>query len=486
VNILDIMKIDNEHFPSNVDTIQLFVNYLKLQGKKKNTIRSKIITTKIFLDFIRHRKAETITRIDIEGFVLHLKENGMKPDSQNVNIVNLKLFITFLTINNEKFKKKRKGEDYFQNIKLNKQTRDTSEKEYLTREDISKLLLHCKSQRDRAFLILLWDTGARLGEILNINIGDIKYGKQYTTAILTGKTGTREVVMSASVPDIQLYLNQRKEAQPSDPLFISYNGRLKERSVQNFMKKLVNKSGIQKEGKKTNVHSARHGRMTELANKDIPEMHLRKYAGWFDNSDMPSKYIHVQQKEVDKKILLSDGYTPEEITEEQKPEISTKPIKCACGQLNPFDSPRCSHCTTILNEKLAMETREQEIEAERQKMEALKAEIKDELMASMIAENAKTITELAMLAEKFKGIKEFDEIFTTGKKKDVRDKLPDNLKPEPMFESEALHSAHDKLSQLVREQRRKEIEETRKKKTSEPLDTFADENDLDNEANMVD
>lgn len=467
MNLLHIMQMDKQHFPNNVETILAFENYLRLQGKANNTVRSKIITVKTFMDFIGHKKAETITRADIESFVLHLKEHGMKPDSQNVNIVNLKLFITFLTNNNSKFSKKAKGQDYFQNIKLNKQVLDTSEKEYLTREDITALISHCKSQRDRAFLFLLWDSGARLGELLSMNIADIKFDKKYTTVKLTGKTGTREVVISSSVPDIQLYLNQRKEAQPSEPLFVSYNGRFKERSAQNMLKKLVKKAGIAKEGKKTNIHSTRHGRMTELAKKGIPEMHLRRYAGWLPNSDMPSKYIHVQQKDVDIRILLSEGYTPEEIEEEVKPEPSFKPIKCpnpVCGLENPYDSVRCYRCGSIINEKLMMETREAEAEAEKQKIEAIKTELKNEITASIIAENAKNFNELMTFAKKVEGIEEFEDIFTKRSKQGVRDKLPDCLKPQTQKPSEELDRVHKNMAQELREQRREEIEEKRKKK----------------------
>ena len=134
-----------------------------------------------------------------------------------------------------------------------------------------------------------------------------------------------------------------------------------------MLKKLVMKAGIAKDSKKCNIHSARHGRMTELARK-VPEMHLRRFAGWTSHSDMPSKYIHVSQKELDTRVLLADGYTPEEIEEEVKPELSTKPVRCPhCGKENTYDNLRCIHCATILNEKLLMETREAEAEAEAEK-----------------------------------------------------------------------------------------------------------------------
>lgn len=454
------MDIDEKHFLDNVKTIQSFENYLKLQGKARNTLKNKIITVKTFLDCIGHKNVEAITRADIDQYVLHLKEQGMKPDSQNVYIVNLKLFIKFLNENNEKFNKRSKGQDYFQNVKLNKQVRDTSEKEYFTRDDINAMLSHCKSQRDRALLLLLWDSGGRISEVLNMNISDIKFGKKYVTAVLTGKTGTREVVISSSVPDIQLYLNQRKESKPTDPLFTTIRkSRLTARTVLSIYIGLVEKAGIAKEGKKTNIHSTRHGRMTELADKGVPEMHLRRYAGWTSDSDMPSKYIHPTQKQVDKKILLSDGYTEEEISEEVKPVLNTKPIKCpnpVCQFENPFDSVRCVRCATILNEKLAMDTREQEIEEEKKKIADMKKELKEELMADMINTNTTNLTELMEFAEQLKGIKEFSDIFTKSSKQGVRDKLPDTLKPLPQIESEELQNIHKQMAQEHREQRRKE------------------------------
>jgi integrase len=364
---------------TNEEVLDDFEVTLKLRKKKQTTIRNKLSVVKSFLTFIGNKPVEQITQQDVRKFVSHIDEKlKLKTDSQNMYIVNLHMFIDYLMANNTKFAKKNKKIDFFQDIKLNKQVRDTSEKEYLNREDIIAMLPHCKCQRDRALIFLIWDTGGRVGEILNMNVEDVKYGKKYVSAVLTGKTGTREVVISSSVPDLQLWLNQCR-GKGKDPIFTNrFNERLRDRSVRNILALLVSKAGIAKEGKRVNVHSARHGRITELSDKRVPEMHLRKFAGWSSSSDMPSRYIHTKQKEVDKKVLQADGYTEEEIDEEAKPETSMKSIKCACGQLNPFDSPRCTACHAILNEKLLMETREQEIEEEKQKIEAIKQEIRSE------------------------------------------------------------------------------------------------------------
>jgi integrase/recombinase XerD len=361
-----------QKFSNNEDVMKGYITILQLNGKKEKTIKNKLWILVPFFQHIGNKKAELITRTDVESFIL--KKQKLKTSTRNMHITNLKTFISYLNENNLKFHKKNKGEDFFKNIKLNKHTRDTSEKSYITRSDIDAFLPHYKSQQDLCMIELLWDSAARIGEILNLNVQDVKLGEKSGSIRVTGKTGTRDVVISSSVPDLTLYLN-KYNGKGSDPLFPSKNGGLAVRSAQNILAILVKKSGIKTEGKKVNIHSIRHGRLTELAKRKVPEMHLREFAGWTKNSDMPATYIHPTKKDIKLSILGADGISPEEAEEVPEIEIDMKPTTCKrCNKQNPYYSKRCNYCNLTFDINLAFEEDEAEKIAKEQEKQTWKSE----------------------------------------------------------------------------------------------------------------
>lgn len=365
-----------ELFPTNWKIMDDYIKYLNLQKCKLKTIESKLWTISSLFTFLKNKKAEELTRADLENFVIHLQKKNLKITTQNLYIINLKTFIEYLMKNNIQFTKKNKKVDFFQNIVVDKVERDTSDKKYITREDVIKMLKLCKSQRDRAFLFLLWDTGCRVGEIVTLNVNNVNLKENYIT--VNGKTGKRDIPISSSVPDLTDWLNQY-EGTGDAPLFNTIiTGRLTVRGAQNLVDRLVEKSGVAQEGKLVSIHAFRHGRMTELANNRVPEAHLRKFAGWEPTSPMTARYVHPKLKDIRKTVYEADGVKAVEATPE--PEISINPIKCShCQHINPFDSKYCSRCRIILNDRLAMEMKEAEQEAERQKKEELKAELMAEM-----------------------------------------------------------------------------------------------------------
>jgi hypothetical protein len=57
---------------------------------------------------------------------------------------------------------------------------------------------------------MLWESGASKMGIFALRIGDVKPNKYGIIATVNGKTGKRDILLIDAVPDVQLYLNQRK------------------------------------------------------------------------------------------------------------------------------------------------------------------------------------------------------------------------------------------------------------------------------------
>ena len=136
----------------------------------------------------------------------------------------------------------------------------------LQSDHVRSLLEACETQRDRALVAVVWDSAARISEILNCNIGHVTFDRYGAMIAVTGKTGRRSIRLVSSVPDLQVWINIHPfKNNPDAPLFVTSRRRgtaitrLTIRRVQNIFTRLGDLAGCPKD---TNPHAFRHGRLT--------------------------------------------------------------------------------------------------------------------------------------------------------------------------------------------------------------------------------
>ena len=144
------------------------------------------------------------------------------------------------------------------------------------------MLNACNTLRDRAVVAMLYDTGARIGELMSIKLSDISFDTDPIRVTLDGKTGARSVPIVLSVPYLRQYLAELKDLQPKDIIWrtttgYSHNGGTVDYDAfWNIFSTAGKKAGITK---RVNPHSFRHARATYLA-RYMTEQQLKKYMGW--------------------------------------------------------------------------------------------------------------------------------------------------------------------------------------------------------------
>lgn len=131
----------------NEDTIADYINYLELQDMKLSTVESKIWKLVPFFKFINGKKAEDVTKREVESFIISLRKCENKKSTQRNNVIEVRAFMNWLKPTN----------DFFNNVKIKKEKPDNSKKEYVTSADVAELLTACTNQRDRAFIFLMWE-----------------------------------------------------------------------------------------------------------------------------------------------------------------------------------------------------------------------------------------------------------------------------------------------------------------------------------------
>lgn len=258
----------------------------------------------------------------------------------------------------------------------------------LTESDVKFLINKCDTIRDKAFISILWDSGCRIGEILNLKIKNLVFDKYGAQVIVSGKTGSRRVRLIPSVP----YLANLKENHPlkDDPeafLFVgdgtrNKNERLSYIGASALLSRIKKRSGIKK---KINAHNFRHSRATYFASR-VKEAVLKELFGWTQKSQMVATYIHLSGKDVDKEVRKAQGIEIEEEREESK----LKPIECVrCGTQNPATNKYCLKCSMTLNiteARKIIQNENKELNEVKSEIDNLKEDLKEYFRKEVIKE----------------------------------------------------------------------------------------------------
>jgi len=242
-----------------------------------------------------------------------------------------------------------------------------------------------ENPRDKALIALLYDSGARPSEILNLRIKDVKLNKTHGEIFVNGKTGMRRIPIVFSIPYLTKWLNvhPRKndlEAKLFPKLKLGRGGEnLTPDGLDGLVKRLARKAGIKK---RVTSYLFRHSRLTELANI-LKDSQLKALAGWTASSRMAEHYIRLAGLDIDSPILDYYG-----VKREKKAEAELKPRICPrCEHVNPPNAVYCEKCGLALDEKVVMEKLSREEELEKRIEELEKRYASDELFRLLSLEN---------------------------------------------------------------------------------------------------
>jgi integrase len=324
-----------------------YQRYLELRNLSPNTITLKLWKVYSFLLWREFRDARTAIAREIEDYYLQRK-SSKSPSTVSNDITELRLFFAWLLPGTELVTFKPKKEKY-----------EIDNSKVLRSVQVKKILAACETPRDRALVMIFWDSAARLSEVMDCNIKDVVLDRYGGILYVNGKTGRRSCPLTLSVPDLQAWLNVHPlKNNPEAPLFVTSRRRgseikrLNPHTVQNKFRALKEIAGLQ--GNRCNPHAFRHGRCTDLGGK-LTEAELRKFAGWSGNSSMASVYVHLSGRDVRNKILEIAGFIS---PEKAGPDPVLNPAQCPrCQALNPSDAMYCSKCSMALTDEAAKQAR---------------------------------------------------------------------------------------------------------------------------------
>jgi len=258
---------------------------------------------------------------------------------------NLKALKTFLKWLNKNYKTQIDLEE----IKPVKPKNSLMPEYLITPEEYQKILENTASNQVKLIIELLYETGARISEILDLKIQNVSFNDYGAKILVHGKTGQRPVYSIWYANDLKKFIQAHpNKDKPDSPLFYTLkDGETRPFDSFNF-RKILNraskKAGITK---KVYPHLFRHTRLTEWA-KELPEQSLKALAGWSGASKMAQTYVHLSQSAIEGE-LLQKVYGMKANEEKSKPRTIICP---RCKEPNEPHSVYCSRCGFPLNSNL--------------------------------------------------------------------------------------------------------------------------------------
>jgi len=283
------------------------------------------------------------TKNEISNFVQKLEGKKYSEWTKHDYKVILKIFYRWL----------RKTEEYPEEvkwIKTNVRNNHLLPDEILTETEIKTMTQCAINLRNKAFILVLYESGCRIGEILTLRIKNVHFDSYGAVLLVTGKTGDRRVRIIAATPKLSSWIeNHPRKDDPDAPLWVSLStnnlyGFFSYPAAKKMLKETAKKAGIKK---RIYPHLFRHSRATFLANF-LTESQLKQHFGWVQSSGMASVYVHLSGRDVDNALLKLQGI---KIDKEKREPVLEIVLCQRCSEKNSPTSKFCMRCGSPLDLK---------------------------------------------------------------------------------------------------------------------------------------
>lgn len=278
------------------ELITEFLRYLLIdKGYSENTINSYKLDLDKFFEFNGNKSINEISNLDLKNYVKYLKEEKLNDKSISRNISCLKSFYKFLVI--EKYINNNPSDSLF-GIKTKKSLPNT-----LTEEEILKLLdiklSDNYSYRNKAMIELMYATGLRVSELVNLKLSDIDLNQDIIR--IYGKGSKERVVPIGEYSKEYLekyiyeYRSSMLKKETSEYLFLNNHG--KKMTRQGFFKIIKNIAFEKGINKNLSPHTIRHSFASHLLKYGADLRTIQELLGHSDISTTQI-YTHITNEEL--------------------------------------------------------------------------------------------------------------------------------------------------------------------------------------------
>ena len=344
-NEIEDIATSPEILDANRKVLLEFLKFKQGQGLSYSRLNRVDMALKPIFKSMKY-SVKTIDDKKAQGIVIAINSNTKWKDwTKNSNVKVFKNFLRWLS-------KTYKTTISLEDIKPIKPKNSLMPEFLITSDEYQRILEATTSPQIKLIVKLLYETGARVSEILDLKIQNIEFNSYGAKLYVHGKTGQRVIPIVWYAGDLRQFLlvHPNKDKPESNLFYIKKYGNIFPFAYHNFRRQLgvvCKRAGI---NKRIHAHLFRHTRMTELA-KTLPEQTLKQLAGWAGASKMAEVYIHLSQRDVED-ALLQKVYG---IKTSEKEDHNSVKICPRCKEPNPYFSTICQKCNAPLDEKELIE-----------------------------------------------------------------------------------------------------------------------------------
>lgn len=287
-----------------LDFIKAYENYLyKVKKASDNTVFSYIRDIRQFSDWADKQGVALVdvTQLNIRSYLDHLKVLGKSDATVSRSMASLKNFYTYLV-----------SAGFVEATPLIEIHVERGEKklpQILTNKEIELLLAQpaCvdeKGYRDKAMLELMYATGIRVSELIELNLDDVNIDVGIIKCS-NAKKGRVIPLYPAAQKALKVYLRDIRAGMLADPdeqaLFVNVNGaRMSRQGFWKILKHYQQTAGIEKE---ITPHTLRHSFAVHLLENGADIDSLQELMGHCDisSTQMYTQMVNQKIKSVYKK-----------------------------------------------------------------------------------------------------------------------------------------------------------------------------------------
>lgn len=289
-----------------------FLKFMQLKGYSENTINTYYYFVLRFINCYKHNSIDEINNFDSE--VIN-KYHKLMQGEKAYSFATINQSVNAIKLYYRGYVKRELEVNEVICPKVGKQL-----PKVWSKEEISRLLQSTENSKHKALLSLLYGSGLRIGEVLNLKSNDID-SKRMRIRILAGK-GKKDrysIFGSAILDTLRDYY---KEYKPTHYLFEGqFGGKYSATSAGRVLKKAIEQSGVPKRG---GLHSLRHSFATHLLESGTDIRYIQELLG-HSSSKTTDIYTYVSNRYLEMiKSPLDDLIIKKEVklaSEQQTKEI---------------------------------------------------------------------------------------------------------------------------------------------------------------------
>ena len=284
MNVIDNIEDEN---------IKFYLEYLKYERRvSDNTVESYGENLKMLKQAL-NKNILNLTTTEIRDYIQNL-EATPKTKAHYLSVFNS--FYNYMIFNEKLSANPCSG---IRSPKLEKKLPN-----YLTGEEIDKLLdiklIKPIDYRNKAMLEVLFATGTRISELINLKLNQIDFDECIIRVLGKGKKDRIIPIGNTAFEYLALYINEYRpfilKTRVSEYVFVNKNGtKMSRQGFFKILKKLVASSGIEKE---VSPHTLRHSFATYLLNNGADLRVIQELLG-HENLVTTEIYSHLSNKKIE-------------------------------------------------------------------------------------------------------------------------------------------------------------------------------------------